>query len=117
MRRTILATAATLISTALMGSSSWGAACVSAPVATYTAGGFTCSVDSVTFSNFAVNVTTSGGGSVTLGNFSPFSAIVNGTLESGLSLNYTALAPVAGATADIAWQYNVTGAIPIIDAF
>ncbi len=113
--RSLVGVVAALIATPLMGLPAWGAACVSAPVATYTAAGFSCNVDGLLFSNFFVNVTTSGGGSVVLGNFSPFSF----DNEFGLSLNYSALAAVAGATADIAWQYNVQGidGLLINDAF
>jgi hypothetical protein len=51
------------------------------------------------------------GGSV--GNFTP----VTFDNEFGLSLNYTALAPSANATADIAWTHNVSSSVPSIDAF
>ena len=83
------------------------ALCVSAPVATYTAGGFSCNVDGFTFSNIVVNTTVSNGGSVILGNFTPVNPLPG---EFGLLLNYTALAPGANATADITWSYNVVGA-------
>ena len=88
--------------------SAHAADCVIAPVATYTATGFSCSVDGVTFSNIHVNPITTGTGQVTLGNFTPFQVTVNGVLESGLSLNYLASA-TAGSTADVAWTYNVSG--------
>ena len=52
-------------------SSAQAAPCVSAPVATYTASGFSCNVDGFTFSNIVVNTTVTNGGSVTLGNFTP----------------------------------------------
>src|SRR5215468_3316522 len=94
-------------------SSAWSAPCVSAPVATYTAAGFSCSVDGLTFSNVVVNTTVSNGGSVTLGNFTPVNPLPN---EFGLLLNYTALAPAANSTADVTWTYNVTGTF-INDAF
>jgi PEP-CTERM motif len=91
--------------------------CVTGSVATYVGLGATgCSVDGVTFSNIQVNVTTMNGGAVALGNFTPFSAIINGNLESGLSLNYTANAGSSGAEADIAWTYNVSGNL-LTDAF
>src|SRR5438132_132182 len=107
--------AAALITTPLIGLPAWGAACVSAPVATYEASGFSCNVDGLLFSNFVVTPGFSGGGSVTLGNISPFSF----GNEFGLSLNYTSLAPFGGATADIAWQYSVSGigGLLINDAF
>jgi hypothetical protein len=116
-----LAVAAALLAAPLMGSAAWGQApCVSAPVGVYTMAGFSCTVDGLLFSNFFVNVTTdqSGVGSVTLGNITPFNP--PGLGEFGLSLNYTAVAPVAGAAADIAWEYVVStlpGTPAIIDAF
>jgi hypothetical protein len=108
-----LGVAATLITTPLVGLPAWGAPCVSAPVAVYTAAGFSCSVDGFTFSNIVVNTTVSNGGSVTLGNFTPVNPLPG---EFGLLLNYTALAPTANATADVAWTYNVAGSF-INDAF
>jgi hypothetical protein len=90
------------------------ASCVSAPVATYTAGGFSCNVDAFTFSNIVVNTTVSNGGSVTLGNFTPVNPLPG---EFGLLLNYTAVAPAANSTADIIWSYNVVGVPFIGDAF
>jgi hypothetical protein len=91
--------------------------CVTGSVATYVGLGATgCSVDGVTFSNIQVSTLVSGGGTVTLGNFTPVSFIdVSGHLESGLALNYIAQAP-AGGQADVAWQYNVTGNL-LSDAF
>src|SRR5207253_239400 len=97
-----------------LGSPAWGAPCVSAPVATYTAAGFSCNVDGFTFSNITVNTTVSNGGSVTLGNFTPVNPLPG---EFGLLLNYTSLAPAANSTADIDWNYNVTGVPFIGDAF
>jgi hypothetical protein len=108
-----LVAAAVLITTPVLGTSAWALPCVSAPVATYTAGGFSCNVDGFTFSNFVVNTTVSNGGSVILGNFSP----VSFGDEFGLSLNYTSSAPAANSTADISWIYNVSGSPFITDAF
>jgi hypothetical protein len=112
--RSLLGVATVLTAIPLMGSSAWSAACVSAPVATYTAAGFSCNVDGFTFSNIVVNTTVSNGGSVTLGNFTPVNPLPG---EFGLLLNYTALAPAANATADITWSYNVAGVPFIGDAF
>ena len=98
----------------LIGATAVAAPCVSAPVATYTASGFSCSVDAFTFSNIVVNTTVSNGGSVTLGNFTPVNPAPG---EFGLLLNYTALAPAANSTADIAWSYNVVGVPFIADAY
>jgi hypothetical protein len=113
--RSLVGVAAAVIATPFIGLPAWGAACVNAPVGTYTAPGFSCNVDGLLFSNLVVNVTTGNGGSVTLGNFSPFSF----DNEFGLVLNYTALAPVANATADITWDYNVSAIPPLLisDAF
>ena len=114
-RSTLVGVAAALIATPLMGLPAWGDACVIAPVATYTTAGFSCNVDGLLFSNINVSTTVSGGGSVTLGNFIPFT-LGN---EFGLTLNYAAVAPVAGATADILWSYTVSGidGLLINDAF
>ena len=73
MRRvsSVVGVAAALTTMSVMASPAWSAPCVSAPVATYTAAGFSCSVDGLTFSNVVVNTTVSNGGSVTLGNFTP----------------------------------------------
>jgi hypothetical protein len=113
--RSLLGAAAVLTAIPLMGSSAWAAPCVSDTVANYVGLGATgCSVDGFTFSNIHVGVTTTNGGSVTLGNFSPVNPLPG---EFGLLLNYTALAPAANATADITWSYNVTGVPFIGDAF
>src|SRR3954470_6232787 len=85
--------------------SAWAAPCVTASVTAYTASGFSCTVDGLTFSNIAVDPTTSGGGTVTLGNITPFTS----GNEFGLTLNYTALATNPDSSADIAWTYNVSG--------
>src|SRR5437764_11623333 len=104
-RRKTLAAAALAASSLLIGTSAIaGPTCVSAPVATYTTAGFSCTVDGLSFSNIVVNATVSNGGSVTLGNFTPVSPLPD---EFGLLLNYTALAPGANATADITWSYHV----------
>jgi hypothetical protein len=105
MRRELLATAAALVATPLMALPVWASACVTASVATYEAGGFSCTVDggAITFSDIVV-VTT---GLVTLTDFAPF---VNSTgTEYGLTLFYTANANFTNPTADVGWQYNVSG--------
>jgi hypothetical protein len=113
--RSLLGVAAALIVTPLMGLPAWAAPCVTGSVASYIAlGGTGCSVDGFTFSNIQVNVTTSNGGSVTLGNFTPVNPLPG---EFGLLLNYTAVAPAANATADVTWSYNVVGVPFIGDAF
>jgi hypothetical protein len=111
----LVGVAAALITAPFMGSPAWAAPCVTGSVASYIAlGGTGCSVDGFTFSNIQVNVTTSNGGSVTLGNFTPVNPLPG---EFGLLLNYTALAPAANSTADITWSYNVVGVPFIGDAF
>src|SRR5690348_3399824 len=112
--RSLFGVAAVLTAMPVMASPAWSLDCVSAPVATYTAPGFSCSVDGFTFSNIVVNTTVSNGGSVTLGNFTPVNPLPG---EFGLLLNYTALAPQANSTADITWSYNVVGVPFIGDAF
>jgi Phosphodiester glycosidase len=94
--------------------SAYAGPCVLGSVASYVAlGAAGCSVDGVTFSNIAVSTLASGSGSVTLGNFTPFS-VGN---EFGLSLNYTAnTGTTAGSAADVAWTYNVSGNL-LTDAF
>src|SRR5262245_25747225 len=92
--------AAAVFGIPLMASPASAALCVTDSVAAYTALGATgCSVGEVTFFNIVVNTTVSGGGSVALGNFTPFTAFINGEFEYGLSLNYTANAGVPGAEA------------------
>jgi hypothetical protein len=103
----------TLLASSLLAAPAWSAACVQAPVATYTAAGFSCNVGPITFSSIGVTPTVSNGGTVTLNDFFPF---MFGN-EFGLTLGYSALANSAGATADIKWEYNVSGVPDINDAF
>lgn len=89
-------------------------ACTSQAASVYTTPGFTCHVDGLDFSNFTINTTTSGtGSSVTLGNISPVTPIPG---EFGLELNYSAVAPAPGDTADVALSYQVMGNL-IDDAY
>jgi hypothetical protein len=113
MRKLLLGTAMGAVGFLGASLSAHAAACVTAAVATYTAAGFSCNVDGVTFSNIAVNTVTSGSGSVILGNFTPFTV----GAENGLSLNYSAsTGATAGSVADVAWTYNVSGNL-LTDAF
>jgi len=108
----VVGIAAALTTISFMGSPAWAAMCVSAPVATYTAAGFSCNIDAspITFSNF--NVTTIG--NVLLGDFSPF---ILGN-EFGLTLNYAATASGTNQSSDVAWTYSVSGAPSLLaDAF
>jgi hypothetical protein len=90
-------------------------ACGTAPVSTYTASGYSCSVDSgaIIFSNITVSPTTSNGGVVTLGDFIPF----NSGNEWGLTLTYAANTGTSASQADVAWTYNVSSTPPMVDAY
>ena len=116
MKRHLIAAglAAALTASPLLGPSAWAALCVTGTVASYEVAGFSCNVDGVTFSNIAVTTITSGSGTVTLGDFSPFT--IGG--ENGLSLSYTAnTGTTPGSAADVAWTYTVSGAPNLVDAF
>jgi hypothetical protein len=117
--RPAISVAAALIATPLMAAPALSAAaCVTGSVASYVAlGAAGCSVGPVTFSNISVSTTVSGGGVVVLGDFTPVQFVYNGINEYGLSLNYTALAPFAGSTADVSWTYNVSGVPFLTDAY
>lgn len=116
-------TAGPLVASPLLGTSpAFAGACVKAPVATYTASGFSCSVDTatgpVTFGSITLSSTVGGSGSVTLGSFAPFTTVFNGATEYGLNLTYSANTGTTGGTADIAWIYTVTGTPnPLTDAY
>ena len=117
MRHRSFLLAAALIASPMAAVSAQAAACAPGSVATYTAPGFTCTIDGLLFSNIVVGTTTTGGGILSLGNFTPFSA----GNENGLSLNFTSIADsgLGVSSTDIAWTYNVT-ALPgfsIVDAF
>src|SRR6516164_4695107 len=88
----------------------WAATCTTAPVSTYTAAGFSCSIGGLTFSNIAVS--TSGfAGTVTFSGFTP----VNPTGgEFGLRLDYTAPATDVGST-NVTWTYSGVGVPSISD--
>jgi hypothetical protein len=118
MRKFVLASAGATAA-ALMASPAMAGpvvpACGTAPVSTYTATGYSCSVDSgaIVFSNIAVTPTTSNGGVVTLGDFIPF----NSGNEWGLTLTYAANTGTSSSQADVAWTYNVSSAPPMVDAY
>jgi hypothetical protein len=111
--------AGALVALPFIGSQAWSAACVSAPVGTYTAAGFSCDVGGVTFSNITLTPTNvSGSGVLTFATFQPFSA--GG--ENGLQLNFFASAgPSSGGSnqgaADFDLSFDVTGTSPLTDAF
>jgi hypothetical protein len=102
-----------LLGLSLSSSSALAAACTIAPVSTYTATGFSCSVGPVTFSNIVVAPTTTGSGTVALTEFSPF--MIDGNY--GLHLIYTSSTGFSGGTADVAWTYDVSGKPPLDDAY
>ena len=102
----------------LGGSSALAAACVTGSVSSYEAAGFSCSVGPVTFSDITVIPTTSGSGTVTLSDFSPFTTVVDGVSEFGLHLLYASnTGATAGSQADVGWSYDVSGAPNLTDAF
>jgi hypothetical protein len=109
--RSLFGVAAALIVTPLMGMPAWADACITAPVATYTATGFSCTIDNLSFSNIKIFTL----GSVTLGNFTPFT-IGN---ENGLALNYGSSATGTNTTSDVDWTYTVSAinGASIVDAF
>jgi hypothetical protein len=123
MRKTLLTTtlaAGTLLgmSPLLGASSALAAACATASVSVYEAAGFSCNVGPVTFSDLSVLSTTSGSGVVTLSDFSPFTAMVNGVTEFGLNLSYASnTGTTPGSQADLSWTYAVSGVPSLIDAF
>jgi hypothetical protein len=101
MRNMWVATATALITAPLMALPAGASSCVQNTAANYEAAGFSCNVGPVTFSNIVVTTI----GTVTLGDFTPFSA--GG--EYGLTLNYAASTNAANPNADVSWTYEVTG--------
>jgi len=77
---------------------------------TYTAANCNVANSSIDFTNIVVTTSWSGNGSVVVGSFSPFQQTINGQLESGLTLSYSANTgtPPPPSTADVAWTYNVS---------
>jgi hypothetical protein len=92
---------------------------MTASVGTYTVSDFSCSVGPVTFSNINVAPVTSGSGTVTLSNFSPFTTVVDGQTQYGLDLTYSSNTGFSGGEADVAWTYDVssTPTMPLDDAY
>jgi hypothetical protein len=115
-------TAAAAVASVLLGmslgtSSALAAACTQAPVSTYMASGFSCSVGPVTFSNINVTTTIGGSGTVTLTDFIPFTLVNNGATENGLELIFGSNTGFSGGTADVGWTYDVSGVTSLIDAY
>jgi hypothetical protein len=102
----------------LGASSALAAACATASVGVYEAAGFSCNVGPVTFSDISVLTTTSGSGVITLSDFSPFTAVVNGVTEFGLHLSYASnTGATPGSQADVAWTYDVSKVPSLTDVF
>jgi hypothetical protein len=83
------------------------APCVSAPVTTYMASGFSCNVDAFTFSNITIDAIPDPffRQLITLGTIDP---IINAGGDAGLRVNYTANVTSGGlpnAMTDITWRY------------
>lgn len=111
------AASALLVGMSLGASSAMAAACTTAPVGTYTASGFSCSVGPVTFSNIVLSTTTSGSGSIALTDFTPFTTTFNGVTEYGLELKFAADTGFSGGAADVGWTYDVSGVRSLFDAY
>jgi hypothetical protein len=102
----------------LGASSALAAACATASVSVYEAAGFSCNVGPVTFSDVSVGSTTSGSGVVALGDFSPFTAVVDGVTEFGLHLSFASdTGTTPSSLADVALTFNVSGTPSLTDAF
>lgn len=83
--------------------------CTMAASTVYTAAGFSCSVGTLTFSNFVINPSTTGDGVV--------GPITVAPITNGLELTFSAAAQFPpSSTADIAWTYNVVSTALITDA-
>jgi hypothetical protein len=97
--------AAALITLPLSALSAWGAPCptVATALSVYTAPGFSCNVDGVTFSGVTVTVNTG-----SIGTNPTITALTLGN-ENSLELNYSAGG--VGNTTDFTWQYTVTAAL------
>ena len=102
----------------LGASSALAAACATASVSVYEAAGFSCNVGPVTFSDITVGATTSGSGVVALGDFSPFTAVVDGVTEFGLHLSFASdTGTTPSSLADVALTFDVSGTPSLTDAF
>ena len=105
MRVARLAALMAVASLPFVASPASAAPCVPAAVSVYTAAGFSCNVDGVTFSNINVSISLSGAATGSLDGFSIF----NQGGEFGLNLLYHAFAANAGDAVDIHWTMNVSG--------
>jgi len=115
----LVSVAAAALITASVGSPAWGADCVVQAAVSGLQDGTnwgatgtgSCTVGPVSFSNVVISPIVTGTGLLVLGNIQPF--IVDN--EFGLSLTYSSTAGSSG-TVDLAWTYNVTSSIPLVDA-
>jgi hypothetical protein len=108
--RKIVTAGALIAPLAFIGSPAWAdSACVTGSVASYEVSGFSCYVGSIDFSSISVTVSTTGSGMASVTNFTPFSVVVNGNTEYGLTLTYTSnTGTTPNSSADVEWTYNVT---------
>jgi len=103
------ASVAILAASSLLGASSaWAAPCAAGSVSEYTTPGFSCTVGPLTFSDFAVALTTSGSGVVTDNAMNAFRPLTSIPGEYGFSLSYSSGAMGAGSSADVQVSYTVT---------
>jgi hypothetical protein len=101
MRKLGLATTAAVLASPLMALPAMAGTCPTASISTYTSS-FSCTVGTLTFSNFSFGFT----GNVTGGEISPTTAIPG---EFGLILSYSAAANPTQTTADVSWDFDVSG--------
>jgi hypothetical protein len=94
-----------------VGLPAWADACITAPVSTYTAPGFSCSIGDKTFTEFIVT-SLSVGDVPNLQSITPFTS---GNVF-GLQLNLFAKASPFAQSLDVLWGYHVSSEPPIIGA-
>jgi hypothetical protein len=114
MKTRRLGIAAALITMPFMGLPAWADPCVTAPVSTYTATGFSCSVGDKTFTDiFVETITVFGNASL---NFNVISPFISGN-EFGLQLSVFANAGPGDSEVFFFWGYFVSSGTPINHAF
>jgi hypothetical protein len=114
MKTRRLGIAAALITMPFMGLPAWADPCVTAPVSTYTATGFSCSVGDKTFTDIFVGPEFPPFGNASL-NFNVISPFISGN-EFGLQLSVFANAPQESEVR-FQWSYFVSSGTPINHAF
>ena len=110
MRGARLAAIMAVASLPFIGSAASAAVCPTADSSIYTAGGFSCNVDGVIFSNMSIITHVGPNSTLSPITVSPFIGIG----EFGLQLNYFAFANGPGAFVDIAWSYTATAAAGLL---